>query len=786
MMKQTTLSRVAMGVALFLSLTFASGKLRAQVVLNEVLADNRSAVANDGNYTDYIELYNPTAAPVNIGNWSLTDDPALPRKYVIPADTVVPAQGFFIIWADRNFSSPGLHTGFGLGAKGDLVRLYAANGVTLLDEIRFGLQVGDFSLGRVPDGSGSWGLNQPSAGLPNTTAATGDPQQLFINEWMAKTAAGEDWLEVFNADSLVVALGGLIITDQPSGVPANRAIPAHSYIAAGGFIQFFADDLKEDGADHLDFKLSTSGETLTIYAADRRTILDRVTFGPQTAEISQGRAPDGSDNFAFFPGSATPGARNFIELTRVVISEVLSHTDYPYEDAIELQNLTATPVDISHWWLSDSGAKPRKYRIPAGTVIPAYGFQVFYEAQFGAGSDGFALSSVKGEKVFLSVGNAAGQLTGEQMSVRFGALKNGVSAGRHLTSIGVDFVPLSRPTFGWDNPQTVIEFRQGTGQTNAAPRLPSVVINEIMFYPPDVAGQPNTGDEYIELHNPGKVSVLLADPLAPTNTWQLRDGITFDFPEGISIPAGGYLLVVGFDPVAEVAKLAAFRAKYAVPTNVAIVGPYGGKLSNSGEVLEFLEPDTPQNVQGPTPGLVPYMQAERIHYASTAPWPTGAAGTGQSLQRRSAVSYGNEPMNWRVAAPSPGRINPMDSDGDGMPDAWELVHGLDPDSPLDADLDADQDGASNLQEYLVGTDPQDADSVFAFTDIRTEGSGLRLQFHAVQGRTYSVQTRDLATSGSWQTITNLTMTGETGSHAVWVPGGTDSGRLFRLYTPAVP
>lgn len=84
MMKQTTLSRVAMGVALFLSLTFASGKLRAQVVLNEVLADNRSAVANDGNYTDYIELYNPTAAPVNIGNWSLTDDPALPRKYVIP------------------------------------------------------------------------------------------------------------------------------------------------------------------------------------------------------------------------------------------------------------------------------------------------------------------------------------------------------------------------------------------------------------------------------------------------------------------------------------------------------------------------------------------------------------------------------------------------------------------------------------------------------------------------------------------------------------------------------
>ena len=251
-------------VAVLLGFSLAANEVRAQVVLNEVLADNRSAVVNGGDHPDYIELHNPTTAPVNIGGWSLTDDPLLPRKFVFAAGTSVSANGFLVVWADLNLDSPGLHTGFGLGAKGDLVRLYAADGVTVGDELRFSLQVGDLSLGRVPDGSGNWVLNQPSAGSANTAVATGDIAQLRLNEWMTKTALGEDWLEVFNADNQPVALAGLVITDQPSGTPGNRAIPAHSFIPARGFLQFFASDLQDDGADHLDFKLSTDGETLTI------------------------------------------------------------------------------------------------------------------------------------------------------------------------------------------------------------------------------------------------------------------------------------------------------------------------------------------------------------------------------------------------------------------------------------------------------------------------------------------------------------------------------------------
>src|SRR5690606_34378405 len=48
---------------------------------------------------------------------------------------------------------------------------------------------------------------------------------------------------------------------------------------------------------------------------------------------------------------------------------------------------------------------------------------------------------------------------------------------------------------------------------------------------------------------------------------------------------------------------------------------------------------------------------------------------------------------------------PVDTDGDGMPDAWEKKYGLDPNDPTDGAKDADGDGYTNVEEYLNGTNP---------------------------------------------------------------------------------
>lgn len=759
----------------------------AQVVINEIMANNTQAVANGRDFPDYVELLNRSGTPASLSGFSLTDDPLNPRRFVFP-DVTIPPGGYLVVWCDTNTGSPGLHAGFGVGAGGEQVLLYAANGSTVLDEVTFGMQPTDLSVGRVPDGTGAWTLNAPTAGGPNETQPTGSKSQIRINEWMARPSVDDDWIELFNRDSLPVALGGLILTDSTGGSPQNRPIPALSFIGGRGFVQMFASDLDKLDADHLDFKLGAEGETLTLYDTDRVTVLERVTFGAQTTDISQGRAPDGSDNLAYFPaGGATPGESNFAEITAVVISEILSHTDPPFEDAIELQNLSGTPVDISHWWLSDSGSNPQKFRIPAGTVLPAGGFAVFYENQFSSGAEGFSLDSAEGDEVYLSAGDASGRLQGQQTFVKFGGLINGVPAGRFTTSVGVDFVPLARPTFGVDNPTSLSDFRRGTGQANAPALIGPVAITEIA--PGASGGAGAAAEQFIELHNPAQAPVPLYDVEFPTSTWRLRDGLSFDVPVNITIPAGGFVLVTGFDPALDTARAAAFRAQFGVPESVMLLGPIDGRVSSSGEMIKLLQPDEPEGPDEPNAGFVPYQLVEGIEYSAASPWPAADTSTGGSWQRKDPLAYGNDPVNWLFATPNPGRLGgsvEADSDSDGMPDAWESAHGLAPNSPADAAQDADEDGASNLVEYRSGTDPKNPTSVFRIGSFQVEEGQVRVTFEAVQGKSYVLEATGSLGGGRWLDVTNANAVAVSGPVTLAAPVHPSSAAAYRLVIETAP
>jgi fibronectin-binding autotransporter adhesin len=86
------------------------------------------------------------------------------------------------------------------------------------------------------------------------------------------------------------------------------------------------------------------------------------------------------------------------------------------------------------------------------------------------------------------------------------------------------------------------------------------------------------------------------------------------------------------------------------------------------------------------------------------------------------------------------QLNPdADADGDGIPNGWELAHGLDPFNPLDAAADNDGDGMSNLQEYLAGTNPTNRASSFRITSQVAVGGNVRVSWSAVGGKSYIVQ-----------------------------------------------
>ena len=82
-----------------------------------------------------------------------------------------------------------------------------------------------------------------------------------------------------------------------------------------------------------------------MYQPDRATMIDRVSYTSSAEGASFGRLPDGDANIITFAvGRSTPEASNFQLITDVIINEVLTHTDPPLEDAIELYNPTATPL----------------------------------------------------------------------------------------------------------------------------------------------------------------------------------------------------------------------------------------------------------------------------------------------------------------------------------------------------------------------------------------------------------------------------------------------------------
>src|SRR5439155_14509989 len=82
------------------------------------------------------------------------------------------------------------------------------------------------------------------------------------------------------------------------------------------------------------------------------------------------------------------------------------------------------------------------------------------------------------------------------------------------------------------------------------------------------------------------------------------------------------------------------------------------KLDNGGEQVELYMPDAPQPAGGPHPGWVPQVLVDLVNYSDRPPWPSGAVdGGGLSLQRRNVTEYGNEPLNWMAALPTPAAAN---------------------------------------------------------------------------------------------------------------------------------
>jgi hypothetical protein len=390
----------------------------------------------------------------------------------------------------------------------------------------------------------------------------------------------------------------------------------------------------------LDFDYEDGWRPVTDGEGFSLTVIDPVNTAPYAwnekhswrASAYSGGSP-GEDDSGIIP---EPGV--------VIINELLAYSSGGVADWIELHNTTDTPIDIGGWYLSDDGAELKKYEIAEGTVIAPNGYTVFYEdIHFGKSGNpsAFALSR-DGERVYLSSAGG-GVLTGYREVEDFGGSEDGVSLGRYYKSStgDYDFVAMSVST---------------PGSANAYPKVGPIVINEIMYNPSWPAGGSYTNDqyEYIELHNISTEPVTLYD-FDKGLAWKFTEGIDFTFPQDVpvTIPAGGYLLVVK-EPEA-------FYWRYPNIPAGKIAGPYEGALNNAGEKLELSMPGNADD-----DAEASYIRADGVSYSDglhpencpggTDQWPKSPNGYGQSLLRTVPPHYGNDPANWTASTPSPGFI----------------------------------------------------------------------------------------------------------------------------------
>ncbi len=151
--------------------------------VNEIMASNQSTMMDEaGEFEDWVEIYNPTTASINLAGLHLSDNPDNPNKWAFP-DIDIPSKGYLLIWADEDGSQGDLHANFKLSKDGEFIGIFdtEANSFELIDGFEFGSQQADIAFGRTLDGGQNLSPLTPS---PNETnqQTTSTISEAVVNE----------------------------------------------------------------------------------------------------------------------------------------------------------------------------------------------------------------------------------------------------------------------------------------------------------------------------------------------------------------------------------------------------------------------------------------------------------------------------------------------------------------------------------------------------------------------------------------------------------------------------
>ena len=367
------------------------------LVISEIMSANSSAVPDEnGEFNDWLEVWNNTGHPINMKNVGLSDrsDRIL---FLFPDATLEPDGRQVVFASDTNSAEPQgpLHAKFKLSSAGETVYLFdpsayvihSASVPILNSDVSFSMQADGVTFAQTQEYSPGFENTQEGfLAYRNANAVT--EGAIRINEVMADAKTGildedgelSDWIELYNTTDRTLSLDGFALSDKESD-PLKWRFPKEAVIAPHGYYLVFCSGkdriLAADRIPHTNFRISAERETV-ILSDSRGRQIDRAYIDNLPMDFSYGR--DDSGNWTTFqtatpryPNNGAGAAQAEKDLmaanpTKVYISEIMSSSD-DLNDWVELYNASTQTVYLEGYGLSDNLGRPRKWQFPAGAAI---------------------------------------------------------------------------------------------------------------------------------------------------------------------------------------------------------------------------------------------------------------------------------------------------------------------------------------------------------------------------------------------------------------------------------
>ncbi len=572
--------------------SIAANGSTSDIYINEVVSSNSFSLVDEVlGSPDWIELYNPSASPVDLEGYALTDNLKDPHKWTFPSASI-PAGGYVTVYAAKYEGDDELLcTGFGLSKSGELLYLVDPF-YNVVQQMEIPELVSDVSYARTADGGYGY-CSSPTPNAENSTdiflssadslSVMSSDDALAITEVMPEnvstlqSADGSyySWAEIKNVSSSSVMLSDYYLSDSIAE-PSKWRLPSSS-IEPGQYaiVYLSGEDSADNGEMHASFRIGSTDSALAL-SNGAGSVISMINW---TNPVYPGVSVVGPDTYTTFP---TPAADNssavfeslalspMDESSPVQINELLKFNEYSIRDFygnrspwVELYNSSGNTISLGNYCLSDDTDNPFKWHFPESSIEPGEYKVIFLsgsETSDGELHTSFALSRTENQLMLTDMSSMTHQIIeldpslGENVS--YGAGSDG------------QYYFYASPTPGAANTTHAFD----SAADASIPKMSSVYISEVAA----VKAAKSDGTDWIEFHNSSDDSINLEG-------WHLTDDpnnmFKFTFPS-FRISSGDY---------AALSASASSTSGVSAPFNISASGDTLILTDNDGNIKDIFE-----------------------------------------------------------------------------------------------------------------------------------------------------------------------------------------------------